>query len=366
MVRIAVTGEPPCDLAPVRAAIHAALRPYGLPAGARIGLAFVDDFVMKELNARHRHKARTTDVLSFGQRLPLRAKGERAGRALQRDVDGELEVGDIVISGAQALRQAKRRRQPLVREVAFLAAHGALHLLGFEDETREGYREMVALGTRAVGTARARSWIRSSPSFIVLSALLTILPGNDTALVMRTTLVAGRRAAFATTCGISLGIPVHAAASALGLSAVLATSATAFEVVKWAGAAYLAFVGIQTIRRELRRRPRGPRHRTPVGRRARTLGGAFAQGFLTNVLNPKVALFYLTFLPQFMSPGDDVLRKSLGLGLIHVALGLPWLTAYALLVDRLARAVTRARPWLERASGALLIGLGVRLALKKR
>jgi len=155
-VRILVTGEPPCDLAPVRAAVHAALRPYGLPAGARVGLAFVDDFLMKELNTRHRHKPKTTDVLSFGQRLPAGAKGDSAGRALVRDVDGELEVGDIVISGAQAARQARRRRQPLAREVAFLAAHGALHLLGFEDDTREGYNEMVRLGTAAVRARRRR------------------------------------------------------------------------------------------------------------------------------------------------------------------------------------------------------------------
>lgn len=149
-----MSGQPPCDLAPVRRAIHSAVRPYGVPAGARVGLAFVDDFVMKELNGRHRGKARTTDVLSFGQAVPSGAKGSAAVRALVRDVDGELDVGDIVISGAQAARQARRRRQPLVREVAFLAAHGALHLLGFEDDTHEGYLEMVALGTAA--TTRTR------------------------------------------------------------------------------------------------------------------------------------------------------------------------------------------------------------------
>ena len=150
MVRILVSGHPPCELGPVRRAIHAALRPYGVPAGARIGLAFVDDYLMKELNRRHRNKPSTTDVLSFGQALPAGAKGRSASRTLVRDVDGELEVGDIVISGAQAARQARRRRHPLVREVAFLAAHGALHLLGFEDDTREGYREMVVLGNAAV------------------------------------------------------------------------------------------------------------------------------------------------------------------------------------------------------------------------
>jgi probable rRNA maturation factor len=127
-----------------------------LPADARITVAFVSDEDMRGLNNRYRRKDRTTDVLSFGQAVG-RAKGERAVKKLVRDADGELEVGDIVISPAQAARQAKRRKQPLLREIAFLAAHGALHLLGFEDETRAGYREMVRLGTAATGKAVAAS-----------------------------------------------------------------------------------------------------------------------------------------------------------------------------------------------------------------
>ena len=111
---------------------------------------------MRELNRTYRTKDRTTDVLSFGQAVG-RAKGERAVKRLTRDADGELEVGDIVISPAQAARQAKRRKHPLVREIAFLAAHGALHLLGFEDETPAGYREMVRLGTAATMEAVAAS-----------------------------------------------------------------------------------------------------------------------------------------------------------------------------------------------------------------
>ena len=145
-----MTGAAPCELRLVRRAIRRALSPFGLAADAQVTLAFIDDDEMRRLNRRHRGKARTTDVLSFGQRLPARAKGERAARALTRDVDGGLDLGDVVISGAQAARQAKRRRHPLEREVAFLAAHGALHLLGFEDETRAGYAEMVRLGNDAI------------------------------------------------------------------------------------------------------------------------------------------------------------------------------------------------------------------------
>jgi probable rRNA maturation factor len=132
------------------------VKPYGLPSDARITVAFVDDDEMRRLNKRYRRKDRTTDVLSFGQAVG-RTKGERAVRKLARDPDGELDVGDIVISSAQAARQAKRRRHSIAREVAFLAAHGALHLLGFEDETPLGYREMVRLGTAATGEGVAAS-----------------------------------------------------------------------------------------------------------------------------------------------------------------------------------------------------------------
>jgi probable rRNA maturation factor len=111
---------------------------------------------MRALNARYRKKDRTTDVLSFGQAVG-RTKGEKAVKKLRRDEDGELDVGDIVISAAQAGRQATRRRKPLVGEIAFLAAHGALHLIGFDDRTPTGYREMVRLGTAATAEGVAAS-----------------------------------------------------------------------------------------------------------------------------------------------------------------------------------------------------------------
>ena len=113
-------------------------------------LAFVDDTTMRDLNRRYRRKDRTTDVLSFGQALRRGMKGSTAAAALQREADGTLELGDVVISGVQAAKQARRRRWPLASEVAFLAAHGALHLLGFEDDTSAGYREMVRLGREAL------------------------------------------------------------------------------------------------------------------------------------------------------------------------------------------------------------------------
>ncbi len=122
----------------------------GLPPASELAIAFVDDARMRELNRAHRGNDRTTDVLSFGQRLPRGAKGAAAAARLAREPDGSLELGDVVISPAQAARQARRGRRSLPREVAFLAAHGALHLLGFDDETPAGYREMVRLGRAAL------------------------------------------------------------------------------------------------------------------------------------------------------------------------------------------------------------------------
>lgn len=138
-------------------------------------------------------------------------------------------------------------------------------------------------------------------AFVGFAALLTILPGSDMALVTRNVLAIGRRRTLGTILGIASGCVIHATASALGISAVLATSATAFNVMKTVGAAYLIWIGVQSIRTA----------GAPVGvatDRAKGRTSPFLQGFLTNILNPKVAIFYLTVLPQFVSPGENVLK----------------------------------------------------------
>jgi RhtB (resistance to homoserine/threonine) family protein len=200
-------------------------------------------------------------------------------------------------------------------------------------------------------------------AFIGVAALLTILPGADMALVTRNVLAVGRQRAMLTIVGICSGCIIHATASALGLSAILATSATAFNVVKTIGAAYLVWIGIQSIRDATA--PAAPQ---AAETNARARLGPFLQGFLTNILNPKVAVFYLTFLPQFISPGTPVLQRSLLLASIHIAMGFVWLTAYAWFVDRIGAVLTRPRvkAWLERVTGGLLIALGARLAWERR
>jgi len=207
-------------------------------------------------------------------------------------------------------------------------------------------------------------------TFVGVAALLTILPGADMALVTRNVLATGRRRTMGTIAGISCGCVLHATASALGLSAILATSATAFNVVKSIGAAYLVWIGIQSIRGAARAgEAAGAVEKTDASPHARwNLSSPFVQGFLTNILNPKVAVFYLTFLPQFISPGQPVLRRSLLLASIHIAMGFVWLTAYAWFVDRLGSVLTRPRvkAALERATGGVLVALGARLAWEHR
>ncbi len=148
-MRIAIAGEAPCELAPIRQAIRRAARPYGLPRDAVVQVAFVSDAEMRSLNKRFRRIDKTTDVLSFGETIPVRDRGIRAAshiEARRAENGGSFDLGEIVISPKQAEKQARRRKKPAVEEVAFLAAHGMLHLLGYEDETPAGYREMLRLG----------------------------------------------------------------------------------------------------------------------------------------------------------------------------------------------------------------------------
>jgi len=154
-MKIALRGTPPqLDPALARRAIRAAAKPYGVPAGTEVTLAFVDDAQMRALNKRFRRKDRTTDVLSFGDDLPRGIKGDAAVRRLRPGPDGVIALGDVVISGPRARSQARRRGWPLATEIAFLAAHGTLHLLGFDDTTSAGYREMLALGKAALARSR--------------------------------------------------------------------------------------------------------------------------------------------------------------------------------------------------------------------
>ncbi len=206
-------------------------------------------------------------------------------------------------------------------------------------------------------------------AFTGIAAVLTITPGADMALVAKNVFTRGRRGSFATILGICSGLFVHATASALGLSAILAKSARAFEIVKWIGAGYIFYLGVMALRRAVRDVAL-PREDGSSSSTKRQMGwwGGFAEGILTNILNPKVALFYLTFLPQFIAPGDPVLRISLLLAGLHVAMGLVWLTIYSSALHKLNTTMTRSgvRRGIEAVTGGLLMTLGARLAFARR
>jgi threonine/homoserine/homoserine lactone efflux protein len=200
-------------------------------------------------------------------------------------------------------------------------------------------------------------------AFTLVAALLVLTPGADTLLVVRNVLARGRRAGLATTAGIVAGCFVHAALSVLGLSVILVRSAAVFEVARLAGAAYLVWLGLRSLVGAWRPAADAPAPVPDGGARR-----SFVEGALSNVLNPKVAIFYLAFLPQFIRPGDPILARSLLLAAIHVALGLVWLSIVAFGVGSLGRVATatRLRQRLEALTGLVLVGLGVRLALERR
>lgn len=202
-------------------------------------------------------------------------------------------------------------------------------------------------------------------AFCAVAALVTISPGPDTFLVIRNTLGGGVRGGIATVLGIVSGGTVHALLAALGLTLILVQSAQAFFWVKLLGAAYLVYLGVQSLRQGLRpAAASAPLAAKAVSSRRR----AFVEGFVTNALNPKVAVFYFAFLPQFISPGDAVALKSLLLAGIHYAMGLVWLSGIALAVSRAASVLTRpaVRRGLDIATGTIFAGLGLKLALEQR
>jgi RhtB (resistance to homoserine/threonine) family protein len=203
-------------------------------------------------------------------------------------------------------------------------------------------------------------------AFTLLAALMTLSPGADTLLVVRNVLRGGRRDGLATAVGICSGLYVHALLSALGISMILMHSAAAYTALKIAGAAYLAWLGLQSLRSAARERPHaaaGNARPAPV-----PAWRSWHEGFITNVLNPKVIVFYLALLPQFIGAGDPVLAKSLLLTAIHVVEGIVWFAIVSFLVDRSRRYFLRPllRRWIDGLCGAFLVALGVRLALQRQ
>lgn len=200
-------------------------------------------------------------------------------------------------------------------------------------------------------------------AFIGVAALLTISPGPDMALVMRNALRYGRPSVVPTAAGIAAGSVAWGAVSSLGVAALLAASAQLYDALKLVGAAYLVFLGAVALHAAWKRGDEADGEtvagREPIARRT-----AFRQGILTDLLNPKVGVFYATFLPQFIGPGQPVFLTSVELASIHAAMGLTWLVVYGRLASRLGDALRsgRVRKAVESVTGVVLIAFGLRLA----
>jgi threonine/homoserine/homoserine lactone efflux protein len=203
--------------------------------------------------------------------------------------------------------------------------------------------------------------------FLGGSILVTMVPGADMALVMRQVFVGGTALAQRTIFGNLTGLVVHAAALAIGLSALLVASAEAYTVVKVAGAGYLIYLGVQGLLSARRSKPIEA-GAVPLASHVPSMRTAYLQGLISTVLNPKPALLFLTFLPQFVDASRPVLPQIAFLAGVHIVVGLVWMTLYAHLVARAHRTLTRGdvRRWLEGATGVVLIALGLRVAVQPR
>ncbi len=203
--------------------------------------------------------------------------------------------------------------------------------------------------------------------FLAASLLVILSPGPDMALVARNTIALGRGAGLRTAGGALIGVSVHVLAAVAGLSAVLTSSSAAFSALKLAGAGYLAFLGLRAIL-SARGGEEDDLLRAPAPASFRAPASPVAQDILSASLNPKLAVFFLTFLPQFVDPDDMPELSMLAHGAAFVAMGSAWLTLWVIGMDRIAswlrRSAVRAR--LERLTGAVLVGMGVRLALSER
>lgn len=199
---------------------------------------------------------------------------------------------------------------------------------------------------------------------VAVAALLVIVsPGPNMAMTLRNSLARSRGAGVKTAVGLALGDAVHVCYCLMGIAVVISQSILLFNVIKWAGALYLIFIGIKSLRARRHTQPANPETQPPAPTNA---FAAVRSGFLTSLLNPKVTLFFLALFTQVISPETPLLAKAL-YGLTVVVIEFGWCALVALLVSTgpVKRRFDRAAHWIERATGAVLILLGLRLALTR-
>ncbi|CAH0272708.1 Leucine efflux protein [Peribacillus sp. Bi96] len=201
-------------------------------------------------------------------------------------------------------------------------------------------------------------------TFLVLSLFVVMSPGIDTALITKRTISDGRKDGYRLAIGLSTGSLVHTFAAAFGISTILMQSAVVFEIVKYVGAFYLIYLGLSSF---IKRTKKDVTHVENLNN-SEMKKSAFKQGLFSNVLNPKVAMFFLTFLPQFVKTGENATQQLIMMGVIYTGLSIAWFFVYVYLINSL-------RVWLmsmkvqrimDKATGIVLIGFGLKLALDKQ
>ncbi len=194
-------------------------------------------------------------------------------------------------------------------------------------------------------------------TFLPIAVLLTIAPGPATALVVRSALRAGWRSAVLTVAGNEVGVVIWALLSVLGISALIAASEVAYLALKLVGAGVLVWIGVQSLRRS----------GEPVEARASS-SRPFRDGVVTSLSNPKLAVFFVALFPQFVDAGAAVLPATLLMATMIAILDFAWYTTLAVMVSRARQSFVRSRfgRWVERTTGAILIALGVRVAIEQR
>jgi threonine/homoserine/homoserine lactone efflux protein len=203
-------------------------------------------------------------------------------------------------------------------------------------------------------------------AFIALAAVVITTPGPDTALTVRNTISGGRRVGIGTAAGVSSGLAIWTLATAAGVAALLVASEPAFLALKYAGAAYLVFLGVQTLVGAFAGRSHDA---TPLFRRsALTPMGALRQGLVNDLANPKIAVFFSSLLPQFAPAHGPAFVVLLGFGLLFCLMTFAWLCVYSVVVARAGAALRRPRirRALDAIMGAALVALGVRVAAERR
>lgn len=209
--------------------------------------------------------------------------------------------------------------------------------------------------------------IMNIEAFLIAITILTLTPGLDTALVIRNSSRGGFQDGFLTSLGICIGLFVHATFSAIGISALLAQSAELFNTVKMVGAAYLIWLGVMTLKGLLVGRHSGIESDTAVGGSELSVKRSLREGFLSNVLNPKTAVFYLAFLPQFINPEGSAFLQSCLMAAIHFVIAMLWQCGLAGVLTKAKSLLRSARftRWMEGSTGAVLVVLGVKLLIEK-